>query len=145
MVDSKLNISLVITFFSSFLVAVVYAFVARSGFFIPLGIFIVLITISVALSSFSLLNDLKDPNLDWKNINELTKNNKRTLKPALLMLAIGFFYIIYSVVLTFISNMSSTYTYLVFFITCIVINVILAYIFYKKLYNNPQELFDIIE
>jgi hypothetical protein len=145
MVDSKLHLALLQGLLSSFLVSVVFVIKNNYNVLIGLGVFATLITISVAMSSYSLYNDLRNPNLNWKNITELTKNNKKSLKPALTIMALGMGYLVLGSVFSFVEGIPLTVAALSYFAVCVLLNCILIFIFYRKLYYNPEELLKNIE
>jgi ABC-2 type transport system permease protein len=89
------------------------------------------------MNTIGLKNDLKNPNLNWLNINELTKNNKRQLKPVLISVGIGIAYMIFGNILAFIS-MNETLLFTIYFGTLGATGAPLAYFGYKKLMENPE-------
>lgn len=145
MVDSKLSIALLQGVLSSFLVSVIFTVTNNFNFLFGIGIFATLITLSIAMSCFSLQNDLKNPNLSWKNITELTKNNKKSLRPALTIVGLGLLYLILGSIFAFTDSISYPIASISFFASCLLLNSILMIVFYKKLYDNPEELLKQIE
>jgi len=145
LVDGKLYLALLQNFIAVFLVTI--TFIIRNDFNIlfGLGVFATLITVSMASSCLSLQNDLKNPNLNWKNITELTKNNKKSLKPTLTILLLGMLYMILGSIFAFVGGISLVASGLSFFGACLLINIILMLIFYRKLYDNPEALLNAIE
>lgn len=143
-VDAKLRLSFLQTIVSAVLVTVVFI-IANKNILFGLGVFATLITIGFALSCFSLYSDLKNPTLNWKNITELTKNNKKSLKPALTMLGIGLIYMVMGSVFAFVESIPLGISGLSFFASCLLVNGILVIVSYRKLYDNPEKLLEAIE
>ncbi|NLL56130.1 MAG: hypothetical protein GX242_02835 [Clostridiales bacterium] len=102
---------------------------------------------SIGSTSQGLLNDLKNPNLRFKNITELTKNNKRLIKPMLTSIAIGLYYMILGLVFSSISNntISVISKYAIFFGVGFLINSLFAYLNWKALTNKAEERYESIE
>jgi len=145
LVNSKLFFATTITLISAFLTAVIFPFV--SGIYNPVAIFGLFLTLlfgGFGMNAITLHYDLKNPNLSWNNINELTKNNKRQLKPMLLAVGIGMFFLVFGIILGF-APISSTAVYLIYFGISAGAGFLLASLGYKKLSDNPEGLFNAIE
>ncbi len=143
-VDAKLRLSFLQTGLSAVIVTVVFIIKNNSVLF-GLGVFATLITIGFALSCFSLYSDLKNPTLNWKNVTELTKNNKKSLKPALTMLGIGLIYMVMGSIFAFVESIPLGISGLSFFASCLLVNCIFVIIAYRKLYDNPEKLLEAVE
>jgi len=145
LVDGKLRFALLHNLIASVFVTIIFIIKNNFNIIFGLGVFVSLITISLASSCMSLHNDLKNPTLNWKNVNELTKNNKKSLKPALTILLLGMIYIILGAIFAFVENIPYIVAGLSFFGACLMINTILVIVFYRKLYDNPEAMLNAIE
>jgi ABC-2 type transport system permease protein len=107
----------------------------------------VLLLGGIGTSSNGLYTDLKKPNLNYKNITELTKNNTRTIKPVLINVGIGFAYMIMGVVLGLVSDeqIAPLLKYVMFFGVAFLADGLFAGISWKKLNDNAEEKYENIE
>lgn len=110
-----------------------------------IGFFLVLITQGIGMNCFGLYNDLKNPTIRWMNINELTKNNKRVMKPVLISIVIGLFALIFGIVLSMQNKINGSLLYLLYYGVSFVPSLCLAVIGYLRLFKNPEAMFDKIE
>lgn len=96
-------------------------------------------------SAMGLYNDLKNPNYKFVNINELTKNNKKAVKPMLLNMAIGLVYFIEGMVFSMVPEIGMSLgkggIYSVLILSIIAINLILIAAVIPKLKRNAEEFF----
>jgi|AGTN01.1.fsa_nt_gi hypothetical protein len=146
LVKVKFRFAMIITFISAFLAAVVYAAVTKFEFIVPIfGIPLITIVGGFGMNTFGLYSDLKNPNLRWLNITELTKNNKRQLKPMLIGMGIGFFFLIFGILLGIQTAITGELLFLVYFIVALVPVSIISGVMRKKLFENPEEMIARIE
>ena len=123
------------------------SYVAVSKFHNPLVglcLLVVFLLNGVASSFIGLYNDIKKPVFKFDNINELTNNNKKMIKPMLIDLSVSFIYLIIGIVFASISGgkLSDTVLYVIFFAVSIVVNGLFTFVTGKKLYNNIDEYFE---
>lgn len=110
---------------------------------IALLMFITLLFNGFASSAIGLYSDIKKPTFNFTNINQLTHNNKRLLKPMLINIAVSFSYLILGFVLAAVSKaLGAVAVYAIFFAILILINGLFAFIAGKKLYGRIDELFE---
>ncbi len=114
---------------------------------VGLGVLVVMILGSIGMTSMCLFNDLKAPNLTFKNVTELTKNNRRTVKPMLIGLCIGLYYLVLGIIMASISDESLSFTnkMLVYFGTGLLINALFAFLNWKALIVKAEERYESIE
>lgn len=114
---------------------------------IALLVLMLLLLGSIGSTCQGLYNDLKSPNLNFKNITELTKNNKRLIKPMLTSVGIGLYYMILGIVFAAISDETfpAVYKYAVFFGVGFLINGLFAYLNWKALTQKAEERYESIE
>lgn len=146
LVKVKLLVATSMNVLTVILVSVVY-FIVMPGNNIVSVIIIALVTLSCGfgINCLGLYNDLKNPNLKWLNVNELTKNNKRAIKPALTAAGVGIAYMVMGMALSMQSSINLLWSYVLFTGISFLANTLLIIIAYKKLFDNPQELLDKVE
>ncbi len=144
-VISKLIISNVSPLLMSLFAAIAYIATSRfHNVLIGFLLFIALAITGVATSSLSLYYDLKSPKFNFNNITELTKNNKKALKPMLVNLGVGFVYFILGIVLSF-TGLKAVPAYAIFFTVTILISGLQAFLCLKKLFDSTDRRFEEIE
>lgn len=132
-----------ITLVATIVMAIIYAIVMPTISITAIIMFPILIfTGCLGVNAIALHSDLKKPNLNWSNISELTKNNKNTLKYMLIVLAIGFVYMIAGIVLAAQSKIKGELVYILFFALSEIPAAILLVVGMTKLFKNPEELFE---
>lgn len=98
-----------------------------------------------ASAASGLYNDLKNPNYKFVNINELTKNNKKAVKPMLLNMALGLIYFIEGMVFSLVPEIGLAIgkggVYSVLILSIIAINIIMIAAVMPKLNKNAEEFF----
>lgn len=102
-----------------------------------------ILVMGVSFNVMALYSDLKKPNLNWNNVNELTRNNFKVLKPMLLSMGLAFAYLIIGILLAVFSNTLGLGDYLIYgiyYVVCLIAPVIIFAIFYKKLLNAEEVL-----
>lgn len=146
---SKLLVANIYNLILSVIAGGTYVFTSQfHNVFIGLVIVCVLFVNGLAVSAIGLYDDIKKPNFKYKNLNELTKNNKKALKPMLISLAIGFSYMIMGILLamaTSSANLKTYLAYLIFFGISFLINGLFGFITFRKLFDNIDEYFNKIE
>ncbi|MDD4316134.1 MAG: hypothetical protein PHC84_03110 [Clostridia bacterium] len=146
LVKIKLLVATMMNALTVVLVSVVY-FVITPGNNIVQVLIIALVTLSCGfgINCLGLYNDLKNPNLKWLNANELTKNNKRALKPMLTAAGVGISYMVMGMLLSMQEAINLLWSYVLFCCISLLANTLLVIVGYKKLFDNPQELLDRVE
>lgn len=143
LVKIKLSFSLVITGIQSILVLI--AFPLIMGIHNPIAI--IGLPLTVALSGFfsnsmMLYFDLKDPNYTWNNISEITKNNKRMIKPMMIVMAVAFAYFIIAVILGVAGKtLSATAALAIYYGSAIALLGVFSWLSYRKLMERPEYYF----
>ena len=145
LVKVKLYFATCINLVTVIIVGILFYFISPSHNIVStIGIMLVTLSCGFGTNCIGLLSDLKNPNLKWNNITELTKNNKKSLKPVLIVVGIGLTYLIMGSVLSAI-KVEKIWSYLIYFGVCFVVNTILVVLSYKKLFEKPKELLDAVE
>ena len=143
LVKIKLSFSIVITGIQSILVLI--AFPLIMGIHNPIAI--IGLPLTVALSGFfsnsmMLYFDLKDPNYTWNNISEITKNNKRMIKPMMIVMAVAFVYFIIAVILGVAGKtLSATAALAIYYGSAIALLGVFSWLSYRKLMERPEYYF----
>ena len=143
LVKIKLSFSMVITGIQSILVLI--AFPLIMGIHNPIAI--IGLPLTVALSGFfsnsmMLYFDLKDPNYTWNNISEITKNNKRMMKPMMIVMAVAFAYFIIAVILGVAGKtLSATAALAIYYGSAIALLGVFSWLSYRKLMERPEYYF----
>ena len=143
LVKIKLSFSMVITGIQSILVLI--AFPLTMGIHNPIAI--IGLPLMVALSGFfsnsmMLYFDLKDPNYTWNNISEITKNNKRMIKPMMIVMAVAFAYFIIAVILGVAGKtLSATAALAIYYGSAIALLGVFSWLSYRKLMERPEYYF----
>lgn len=146
LVKIKLSFSMVITGIQSILVLI--AFPLIMGIHNPIAI--IGLPLMVALSGFfsnsmMLYFDLKDPNYTWNNISEITKNNKRMIKPMMIVMAVAFAYFIIAVILGVAGKtLSATAALAIYYGSAIALLGVFSWLSYRKLMERPEYYFSAI-
>ena len=146
LVKIKLSFSMVITGIQSILVLI--AFPLIMGIHNPIAI--IGLPLTVALSGFfsnsmMLYFDLKDPNYTWNNISEITKNNKRMIKPMMIVMAVAFAYFIIAVILGVAGKtLSATAALAIYYGSAIALLGVFSWLSYRKLMERPEYYFSAI-
>lgn len=146
LVKIKLSFSIVITAIQSILVLI--AFPLIMGIHNPIAI--IGLPLTVALSGFfsnsmMLYFDLKDPNYTWNNISEITKNNKRMIKPMMIVMAVAFAYFIIAVILGVAGKtLSATAALAIYYGSAIALLGVFSWLSYRKLMERPEYYFSAI-
>lgn len=98
-----------------------------------------------ASAAMGLYNDLKNPNYKFVNINELTKNYKKAVKPMLLNMFVGIIYFVEGMIFSMVPSIGEALgkggVYAVLFLSILVINLILLAAVLPKLNKNAEEFF----
>lgn len=145
----KVVVSNIYNLLMALIAGITYIFTSSfHNVFIGLAVIIVLFVNGLAVSAMGLYNDIKKPNCNYKTLNELTKNNKKALKPMLVSLAIGFSYMILGIVFSSITSNGSlnvVLAYILFFGVTLLVNGLFGFITFRKLFDNADEYFNKIE
>lgn len=143
-VYSKLAFATAVSVISVIFMAVAFPFC--TGIYNPVAIVlfpILMLAGSFASNCMLLFNDLKNPNYTWNNISEISKNNKRLVKPMLLNLLIGLAYAVLACVLGSLKAGGNAYGVLgIFFGVSVVPPIIISVLALGKLTADPQKFFD---
>ncbi len=143
-VYSKLAFATVVSVISALFMAVAFPFC--TGIYNPVAIVLfplLMLAGSFASNCMLLYNDLKNPNYTWNNISEISKNNKRLVKPMLINLAVGLVYAVFACVLGALKVGGNAYAVTgIFFGAALVPPIIIAVLAFGKLTAEPQKLFD---
>lgn len=143
-VYSKLAFATAVSVISVIFMAVAFPFC--TGIYNPVAIVlfpILMLAGSFASNCMLLFNDLKNPNYTWNNISEISKNNKRLVKPMLLNLLIGLAYAVLACVLGSLKAGGNAYGVLgIFFGVSVVPPIIISVLAFGKLTADPQKFFD---
>lgn len=125
--------------------AITIGFVAEQyNIIVAIAIFVILIIGGAGGSCYGLYNDIKNPNFEFKNINELTKNNKRTYKTILAGMPFGFLFIIISIVAS-VLEWSIWLSYLVILGTALLCSIAFAAFGYYKLFKKTNDIYKDLE
>ncbi len=146
LVKTKLLVATSMNLITVLLVSVVYFIIIPGNNIVAVAI-IAAVTLSCGfgINCLGLYNDMKNPNLKWLNINELTRNNKRAIKPALTAAGIGIAYMAMGMLLSLQESINIIWSYVLFAGVSLLVNTVLIIVGYKKLFDNPQHLLEQIE
>ncbi len=143
-VYSKLAFATIVSVISAIFMAVAFPFC--TGIYNPVAVTLfplLMLTGSFASNCMLLYNDLRNPNYTWNNISEISKNNKRLVKPMLLNLAVGLVYAVFACVLGALKVGGNAYGVSgIFFGAALVPPIIISVLAFGKLTAEPQKLFD---
>ncbi len=89
--------------------------------------------------------DLKKPNFRFVTVNELTKNNKKMLKPVLLLMAGGFAVIIIGAVLAIVFSQKIWIGYLIFYLICGILSIVTFLVPFRSLRKSADYLYERME
>lgn len=136
-IKSKFTFAGIITSISALVLLIVFPFVsgiknAVAIIGLPLQAFVT----GISFNAIGLYCDLKNPNLKWVNINEITRNNFRTVKPMMLYLALSFVYFAVGIALSVIMQMLSANEYLIisiYYLLCLSAPSVIFALYIKKL------------
>ncbi len=146
---SKLAVANIYNFLLSIVAGITFIFISTfHNVFIGISIMALLMVNGLAISAIGMHNDIKNPNCKYKNIAELTKNNKKVFKPMMISLGIGLTYMIFGIMLSSLAtsgSLSDWTAYLLFFGVMLAINLLFGFIAFKKLFDNAEEYFYQIE
>lgn len=146
---SKLAVANIFNLLLSVVAGITFIFISTfHNVFIGIAIMALLSVNGVSISAIGMHNDIRNPNCKYKNVAELTKNNKKILKPMLISLGIGFTYMIFGILMSIFSSsgsISDLVAYLLFFGIMLTINILFGFVAFKKLFDNADEYFYQIE
>ena len=132
----------------SLIVGVTYV-IASSYHNVIVGLLLIITLFSngMASSGIGLNSDMRNPNFKFNNINQLLKNNKRTFKPMLINLALGFVYFIMGILLSTFSSvfLSEVAAFAIFFAVALMVNFVFGFVTIKKLFDTVEEVFPQME
>lgn len=145
-VNIKLLFALMIAAMQTVLTSV--AFPLIMGIYNAIAIIGMILT--VALTGFFancmlLYFDLKNPNYTWNNISEITKNNKRIMKPMLIFMAFSFVYLILAIILgVFGKGLGADAALAIYFGSEVALLTVFSWLAYRKLTERPEFYFNAI-
>lgn len=146
MVKMKLRIADAINLVLSFVIFIVFgAALPNHDFILSAIVAIVIFGFGVAFNRFGLYNDLKKPFLNWQNIQEINKNNKRSVKPMITCVICCISFVVFGIVFDSISSIAVWLRYLLFALVGILIDALVYILTAKKLYDNANALWEKIE
>jgi ABC-2 type transport system permease protein len=146
MVDSKFYFATAISVMIAVLAGVTSAVMLKERTAAGIiGLPLTIIVGGIGINCMGLRNDMKNPNLNWTNVNELTKNNMRSMKPMLMGVGIGILYMILGIVFAMQDSLKGELLYTIYYAICNVPLAILAYLCYKRLYDDAEQLLERIE
>lgn len=146
LVRTKLYFASTVNIVTILVVTILYALVSPThNILAALGVAAVAFTSGFGINCLGLYNDLKTPNLKWNNITELTRNNKKALKPTLIAVGVGLSYLIIGMILSIQQAISVMWSYVIFFGIAFLANSLFMVVGYKKLFDNPAKLLEEIE
>lgn len=97
----------------------------------------------LSFSAIGLYSDLKNPNLNWTNVNEITRNNLKVAKPMLLYVGLSFAYMIIGIMLAVFKtalNLDVTIILAVYHGVCLIAPAVVLAVYIRRLWN-AEELF----
>ena len=143
LIRAKLIVSNIFTLVTSISMGVIFPIAGDClNVSVVIGLTLLMLVGGAGFNALMLKNDLSNPNTEWSNITEITKNNKRTMKPAMLAVCIGILFGAVGIILgLFLPEWSPTALYALFYGICLVPTSILCVIGYVKLLKNPEKAF----
>ena len=147
-VFSKIKVSAILlgsnclTFLIAYLCLTKYVFQPFMGIALAVIIFMQ----GIGFSIWELMRDMESPNFRFNNVNELTKNNKRIIKPMFLSMGAGIMGMAAAIALG--SSLPEEFVYLgyiVFFVLIATVACLFFFIPLNKMKNNVETLYDKLE
>ncbi len=143
LIKAKLYFASTLTLVSSIVILIAFPIVSGiSNAVVIIGLPLLSLLSGVAFNSMALYNDLKKPNLTWTNVNELTRNNLKVMKPMLIAIGCSFLNMVIGIMLAVFSetfNLGDYAIYSIYYALCIIPPIIILSIYLKKLLNAEKE------
>ena len=145
-VNIKLAFSLCITALQVVLVAISFPLIMGVHNAIAIaGIILTVALMGIFANSMLLYSDLKNPNYTWNNISEITKNNKRIMKPMLIFMAFSFVYLVLAIILGIAGkSLGEDAALAIYYGSAVAILAVAAWLQFRKLHERPEYYFDAI-
>ena len=97
------------------------------------------------MTCYGLYNDLKKPTLIWENMQKLTKNNFRVVKPMLIAMGVGILYLVAAILFGILLVDKIILAFSIYFIVFAVVSFTFAGLAFVALWKNKELLFTKIE
>ena len=141
-IKEKYAFASMVTLIASAVLAICYPFASGTKNAVAIiGLPVQAFVTGVSFNAIGLYNDLKKPNLTWTNINEITRNNFKTVKPMMLYLLLSFLYLIIGIMLAVFGEALAISEYLtigIYYLICLTTPSIILVVYLKKLFNAEE-------
>lgn len=142
-INVKLAFASCITIVSAIAATVALPF--ATGIYNPVGIigFFINVTVGgVMANCVGLYNDLKNPDFNWTNINEITKNNQRMVKPMLLTFGVNIVCLAIGIVLGIVgTGLGDSAILTIYYTVYLLPSLAIGSVYYYKLAQNKEKYF----
>lgn len=142
--QAKLTLSDLTGLLAVLLSGIVFALVSSATWYNKILYIVGVFACTWPLNCFSLMRDVKAPNLKWTNIKQISKNNMGTLVPTMICVGAGIVVMILGITLSFMP-MQEWLMSLIFWAVVALIAVVFFFIFRFRKMDKMVEYFDKIE
>jgi ABC-2 type transport system permease protein len=97
------------------------------------------------VSCYGLYSDMKNPKLGFDSLQELTKNNTRTIRPMMFAIGFGLIFLVAGILLGIFLDGKPLTAYAAFFAIFAAAIAVFDFFTFSKLHKNAEELFDRLE
>lgn len=146
-VKSKLVVSNIYNAVIALEFFIVFSIVSKTQFGPLIGLInaLIIFTFAFGMSCYGLYCDMKKPTLVWENMQKLTKNNKRVIKPMLFALGFGMIYLIGGIAIGLTLGGKPALAVSVYLLIFAATALPFTGVCFNLLTKNMEELFDKIE
>ena len=141
-IKAKFIFASIITVIASVVLGIVYPLASSVKNAIAIiGLPIQALVTGLSFNAMGLYFDLKNPNLHWTNLNEITRNNLKTAKPMMLYLLLSFLYLIIGIMLAVFSDVIQLNEYLtlgIYYLICLISPSVILVVYIKRLFNSEE-------
>ena len=143
LIKAKLLVADIFTAITAVSMGILFPLVAKyMDVSVIIGLTLLTFIGGTGFNAVMLRNDLIKPNTGWSNITEITKNNKRVAKPALLAVCVGILFAVIGVVLgLLLTEWSLTAVCALFYGICLVPASVICVIGHINLVKKPEDFF----
>lgn len=141
-VKAKYIFACIVVFVSTVIITIVFPFATGIKSVVALiGLPLHSMVSGLSFGAMGLYSDLKNPNLKWTNINELTRNNMKVAKTMLLFVGFSFLYLVVGIVIavfTQVFGLNGDLMISVYYCLCILVPAIVLLVNIKRLFNSEE-------
>ena len=138
-IGAKIKTGLTFSIITTVLSAIALAFVSKMNIVFVIGFLASALIYGYASNRFCVYRDLKKPNIHWKNIQEIVKNNFSSIVPMLFAFIPGLITMFASVLIgTLVRNLNQYVMAVIYLAITLIVSVVYLLIT-KSLYNYDEE------